>query len=130
MDDPHIVIGLFTHGLNTRLWNEVLKSCPFKVDKAYRIVEHMERPGDDAPMTTIAMTTTQTARAPFTHSTTATTSSQTRPGGGNIQIIPATSVGSTPPPRAVTTESSTRTTVVALGPITCFKCLGKGHRAS
>ena len=71
VEDPWIVIGLFTHGLTTRLRNEVLKSCPFEVDEAYRIVEHMERPGDDAPGTTITLT----VRAPFTHSATATTSS-------------------------------------------------------
>ena len=47
VEDPRIVIGLFTHGLATRLGNEVLKSCPSEVDEAYRIVEHMERPGDD-----------------------------------------------------------------------------------
>ena len=57
VEDPRIVIGLFTHGLTTRLRNEVLKSCPSEVDEAYRIVEHMERLGDDAPVTT----TTQTA---------------------------------------------------------------------
>ena len=28
VEDPRIVIGLFTHGLTTRLRNEVLKSCP------------------------------------------------------------------------------------------------------
>ena len=48
MEDPRIVSGLFTHGLITHLRNEVLKSCPSKVDEAYRIVEHMERFGDDA----------------------------------------------------------------------------------
>ena len=52
VEDPRIVIGLFTHGLTTRLQNEVLKSCTSEVDEAYRIVEHMERPGDDAPVTT------------------------------------------------------------------------------
>ena len=72
VEDPRIVIGLFTHGLTTRLRNEVLKSCPSKVDEAYRIVEHMDRPGDDAPATTTA----QTARALFTRSTTTTTPSQ------------------------------------------------------
>ena len=94
VEDPRIVIVLFTHGLTTRLRNEVLKSCPSKVDEAYRIVEHMERPGDDAP----AMTTTPTARAPFTRSTTTTTTSQPRPGGGNSRTTPTTSVGSAPPP--------------------------------
>ena len=39
-------------------------------------------------------------------------------------------MGSAPPPRAVTTDSSLRTTAVAPPPITCFKCQGKGHRAS
>ena len=126
VEDPRIVIGLFTHGLTTRLWNEVLKSCPSEVDEAYSIVEHMERPGDDAPVTT----TTQTARAPFTRSTTTTTPSQPRPGGGNSWTTPTTSVGSAPPPRAVTTDSSLRTNAVAPPPITCFKCQGKGHRAS
>ena len=126
VEDPRIVIGLFTHGLTTRLRNEVLKSCPSEVDEAYRIVEHMERPGDDAPVTT----TTQTTRAPFTCSTTTTTPSQPRPGGGNSRTTPTTSVGSAPPPRAVTTDSSLCTTVVAPPPITCFKCQGKGHRAS
>ena len=128
VEDPRIVIGLFTHGLTTRLRNEVLKSCPSKVDEAYRIVEHMERPGDDAPATT----TTQTARAPFTRFTTTTTSSQPRPGGGNNGTTPNTSVGSAhpPPPRAVTIDSSLRTTAVAPLPITCFKCQGKGQRAS
>ena len=126
MEDPRIVIGLFTHGLTTRLRNEVLKSCPSEVDEAYRIVEHMERPGDDAPM----MTAIQTARARFTRSTTTTSPSQPRPGGGNSWTTPTTSVGSAPPPRAVTTDSSLRTTAVAPLPITCFKCQGKGHRAS
>ena len=125
VEDPRIVIGLFTHVLTTRLRNEVLKSCPSKVDEAYRIVEHMERPGDDAPVTT----TTQTARALFTRSTTTTTPSQPRPGGGNSRTTPTTSVGSAPPSRVVTTDSSLRTTVVAPPPIT-FKCQGKGHRAS
>ena len=50
MEDPRISIGLFTHGLNTRLQNKVLMSCMSKVDEAYRIVEHMERPRDDASM--------------------------------------------------------------------------------
>ena len=122
VEDPRTVIGLFTHGLTTRLRNEVLKSCPSKVDEAYRIVEHMERLGDDAPVTT----TTQTTRAPFTRSTTTTTPSQSRPGGGNSQTTSTTLVGSAPPPRAVTTDSSLRTTAVAPPPITCFKCQGKG----
>ena len=126
VEDPRIVIGLFTHGLNTRLQNEVLKSCPSKVYEAYHIVEHMERPGDDA----LATTTTQTARAPFSRSAMATTSSQPRPSGENSRTTSATSVGSAPPPRAVTTDSSLRTTTVAPTPITCFKCQGKGHRAS
>ena len=126
VEDPRIVIGLFTHGLTTRLRNEVLKSCPSEVDEAYRIVEHMERPGDDAPATT----TTQTARAPFTCSTTTTTLSQPQPGDGNSRTTPTTSVGSAPPPRAVTTDSSLRMTAVAPPPITCFKCQVKGHRAS
>ena len=126
VEDPRIVIVLFTHGLTTRLRNEVLKSCPSEVDEAYRIVEHMERPGDDAPVTT----TTQTARAPFTRSTTTTTPSQPRPGGGNSRTTPTTLVGSAPPPRAMTTDSSLRTTAVAPPPITCFKCQGKGHWAS
>ena len=39
-------------------------------------------------------------------------------------------MGSAPPPQAVTTDSSLRTTAVAPPPITCFKCQGKGHRAS
>ena len=75
MEDPQSIIGLFTHELNTRLRNEVLKSCPSEVDKAYRIVEHMERPGGDAPATMTATTTTQTSRAPFDHSMMGTTSS-------------------------------------------------------
>ena len=58
VEDPRIFIGLFTHGLSTRLHNEVLKSCPSEVDEAYHIVEHMERPGDDASsMMTETMTT-------------------------------------------------------------------------
>ena len=126
VEDPQIVIGLFTHGLTTRLRNEVLKNCPTEVDEAYCIVEHMERPGDDVPATTIA----QTAQAPFTRPTTTTTPSQPRPGGRNSRTIPTTSVGSAPPPRAMTTDSSLRTTLVAPPPITCFKCQGKGHRAS
>ena len=39
-------------------------------------------------------------------------------------------MGSAPPPRAVTTDSSLGTTVVDPPPITCFKCQGRGHRAS
>ena len=130
VEDPQIVIGLFTHSLSTRLRNEVLKSCPSKVDEAYHIVEHMERPRDDTLMTTPATTMTQTSRAPFTRSTMGTTSFQPWPSGGNSRTILTTSVGSTPPPKAMTTESSTRTTAVAPTPITCFKCQGKGHWAS
>ena len=126
VEDPRIVIGLFTHGLTTRLRNEVLKSCPSEVDEAYRIVEHIKRPRDDAPVTM----TTQTARAPFTRSATTTTPSQPRPSGRNSRTTPTTSVGSAPPPRAVTTDLSLCTTVVAPPPITCFKYHGKGHRAS
>ena len=126
VEDPRIVIGLFTHGLTTRLWNEVLKSCPSEVDEAYHIVEHMERPGDDAPVTT----TPQTTRAPFTRSTMATTPSQPRPSGGNSRTVLPTSVGSAPAPRAATTDSSLHSTAVAPPPITCFKFQGKGHRAS
>ena len=39
-------------------------------------------------------------------------------------------MGSAPAPRAATTDSSLRSTAVAPPPITCFKCQGKGHRAS
>ena len=49
MEDPEIFIGLFTHGKNTPLQNEVIKSCPSNVDDAYYIVEHMERASNDAP---------------------------------------------------------------------------------
>ena len=54
VEDPRTVIGLFTHGLNTPLWNEVLKSCPSEDEDTYRIVEHMERPRDDALVMMIA----------------------------------------------------------------------------
>ena len=126
VEDPRIVIGLFTHGLITRLRNEVLKSCPSEVDEAYHIMEHMERPGEHAPTTTTA----QTARVPFTRSSTTTTPSQPRPGGENNRTTPTTLVGSAPPPRALMTDSSLCTTAVAPPPITCFKCQGKGHRAN
>ena len=58
VEDPQIIIGLFTHGLNTRLQNEALKSCFFKVDEADSIVGHMERLDDDAPTAPPTTTTT------------------------------------------------------------------------
>ena len=130
VEDPQIIIGLFTHGLITHFQNEVLKSCLSEVDEAYRIVEHMERPGDDAPATTTATTTTQTTTAPFSRSAKTTTSSQPRPSRETSRTTLTTSMGSAPPPWAVTTDSSLRSTAVAPPPITCFKCQGKGHRAS
>ena len=130
VEDPRIVIGLSTHGLSRRLWNEVLKSCPSKVDEVYRIVEHMERHGDDAQVTTTTTTMTQTSKAPFTHSTMGTTSFQPQPSGGNSRTIPSTLVGSALPPRAAMIELSTCTMAVAPTLITCFKCQGKGHWAS
>ena len=86
MEDPRIVISLFTYGLSTRLWNEVLKSCPTEVDEAYHIVKYMERPSDDV-----------------------------------LMIVPAT----------MTTENSMVIREFSDDvPNTCFKCQGKGHRAS
>ena len=48
LEDSRVVLGIFTHELSLRLQNEVLKSNPFEVNEAYRIVEHIEKPAEDA----------------------------------------------------------------------------------
>ena len=136
VDDPRVVMGIFMHGLTPRLRNEVLKTNPSEVDEAYRIVEHMERPGEDvstpAPQTTKTATPSQqTTRTFVQRPTSAASTVQARPTTGSGRPTPATSVGSAPQPRpASTTDSSVRAPVVSQSNVVCFRCKGVGHRIS
>ncbi|CAA7401494.1 unnamed protein product [Spirodela intermedia] len=126
VEDSHVVLGIFTHGLSLRLRNEVLKGNPSEVDEAYPIVEHMERPAEDTqftpPLITMKIASTRSAQ---TSTTTLTCTSI-----GNGQTTPAISVGSAPPSRPPPADASNRATAASQAHITCFKCKGKGHRMS
>lgn len=126
MDDPRIVISLFMHGLTPHLQNEVLKCNPSEVDEAYRLVEHMEHPSDD-----LLIMAQHPAKTTTTRPTSVVSSSQASTSRGNGQTVPTTSVGLAPQPR-ITTPSDTvvQTLPTPQAHITCFKCQGKGHRAS
>ena len=120
VEDSRVVLGIFTHGFSPRLRNEVLKGNPSEVDEAYRIVEHMERPTEDSPVLPSRTTTKVAVTRPASSPSTALTRASI--GGG--RTTPATSVGSTLPPRP---DCATATSQAH---ITCFKCKGKGHRMS
>ena len=126
VEDSRVVLGIFTHGLSPRLRNEVLKSNPSEVNEAYRIVEHMERPTEDSP----AIPPTTTTKVAVTRPASSPSTVPTRASIGGRQTTPATSVGSTPPPRPPPTDVLNRATTASQAHITCFKCKGKGHRMS
>ena len=123
VQDSRVVLGIFTHGLSPRLRNEVLKSNPPEVDEAYHIVEHMEQPTEDSPVTP-PLTTTKVAvtRPALSPPTTPTCASV-----GGKRTTQATSVGSAPPPRPPPTDVPDHATAASHAHITCFKCKGKGH---
>ena len=126
VEDSPVVLGIFTHRISPQLRNEVLKRKSSKVDEAYRIVEHMERPTEDSPvippMTTTKAVVTRPAPSPPTAPTRASV------GGGRTTL--ATSVGYAPPPRLPPTDVLDRATAASQAHITCFKYKGKGHRMS
>ena len=84
VEDSHVVLGIFTHGLSLWLRNEVLKSNPSEVDEAYHIVEHIEQPTKDSPVipptTTTKVVVTRPAPSPPTAPTRASV------GGGRTMI--------------------------------------------
>ncbi|CAA7409788.1 unnamed protein product [Spirodela intermedia] len=126
VEDSRVILGIFTHGLSLRLWNEVLKSNPSEVDEAYRIVEHMKRPAEDTQFTPPPITT----KIVSTRSTQTPTIAPTRTSVGNGRTTLVTSVGSAPPPHPPPADTIDRATTASQAHITCFKCKGKWHRMS
>ena len=126
VEDSRVVLGIFTNGLSPWLRNEVLKSNPFEVDEAYRIVEHIERPTEDSPI----IPPTTTTKAAVTRPAPSPPTAPTRASVGGGWTTPGTSVGSAPLPRPPPTDVPDRATAASQAHITCFKCKGKGHRMS
>ncbi|CAA6660567.1 unnamed protein product [Spirodela intermedia] len=85
----------------------------------------MERPGDKLPIMT-----QQPAKTTTTRSTSVVPPSPTRMSVGNGRTIHATSVGSAPLPQTTTSNVEVRASTTSQTHVTCFKCQGKGHRAS
>ena len=78
VEDPRVVIGVFTHGLHPGLRNEVLKCNPSEVDEAYHIIEHMDVPLEE----TSGGPATTTARAAASRSTFTTPARTVQSTGG------------------------------------------------
>ena len=123
VEDSRVVLDIFTHGLSLLLQNEVLNSNLSEVDEAYHIVEHMERPTEDAP----AVPPTITTKVPVTRPAQPPPTARMRASVGGGRTTPATSVGSAPPPRPPPADVFDRSTAASQAHITCFKCKGKGH---